>query len=63
MEDDARDPGFYWVLPIFDVDSDADCWHQKEQPAYWDGSTWTMLGVEEESWQPIWVGERIEKKA
>lgn len=55
----ARAPGFYWVKPIFDVDSDADSWFQQEQPAYWDGTTWTMLGVENESWQPIWVGEPV----
>lgn len=56
---EAREPGFYWVLPIFDVDGDADSWHQKHQPAYWDGTIWHMLGVEDEAWQPKWVGERI----
>lgn len=56
--DPNREPGFYWVKPTFDVDSDAHSWVNREQPAYWDGVEWQMLGVEE--WRPIWVGDRIE---
>lgn len=57
-EERAREPGFYWVLPTFDVDSDADEWSQKHQPAYWTGDRWAMLDTDE--WYPIWVGDRIE---
>ena len=57
----TRAPGFFWVLPIFDVDSDADSWVSKEQPAYWDGKIWHMLGVEDEAWQPIAVGEPVQR--
>jgi len=55
--DVTREPGFYWVLPVFDVDSDADSWRQHEQPAYWDGERWAMLDTED--WAVRWVGSRI----
>jgi hypothetical protein len=57
-----REPGFYWVIPIFDVDTDADDWRQKLQPAHWDGTRWAMLDTEDwgEIWVEIWVGDKIE---
>lgn len=55
--DVTLEPGFYWVLPVFDVDSDADSWRQHEQPAYWDGERWAMLDTED--WAVRWVGSRI----
>lgn len=58
-----RAPGFYWVRPIFDPDTDnppgeyPNC----DQPAYWDGLRWELLGTED--WGVCWVGERIQPPA
>lgn len=58
-EDKAREPGFYWVLPVLDVDTDnpLGTYPNCMQPAYWTGTRWEMLGTEE--WYPRLVAERI----
>jgi hypothetical protein len=60
-------PGsFYWVLPVFCVDTDADHWSQKEQPALHLGhDRWAYIGVDEgeDPWPVRWVGEEIALKS
>jgi hypothetical protein len=55
--DEDRAPGFYWVLPVFDADSDPDGWMNAEQPAYWTGEKWEMLATED--WQVRRVCEPV----
>lgn len=56
-------PGsFYWVLPVFDADTDADHWSQKVQPALYLGDDrWSFIGFDEsdEQWPVRWAGEEI----
>jgi hypothetical protein len=57
---------FYWVLPVFDPDTDLD-WQNEVQPASRlagrsdDGSLlWDCIGLDEPSdWTMRWIGERI----
>ena len=37
-----REPGFYWIVPVLDVDCDEEDfeWMNNVQPAYWDGTRW-----------------------
>lgn len=71
LENAQREPGFYWVLPVHDVDADTwdhddtdgsnericNHWSNQEQPAYWTGERWALLDTE--SWSVRWVGEQI----
>lgn len=50
-------PGFYWVLITFDPDAEAE-WVNSEQPAYWDGTRWHLIGCESD-WPIRWFGEEI----
>lgn len=58
---EPRKPGFYWIVPVLDVDCDEKDfdWMNNTQPAYWDGSSWAMLNSEDRDWQPRWIGGEI----
>ena len=56
-----REPGFYWIVPVLDVDCDEEDfeWMNSTQPAYWDGTRWAMLNSEDRQWETRWVGDKI----
>ena len=51
---------FYWVVPVFDPDTD-NTWELAIQPARFAGDgEWNCLGVEgENNWPMRWVGDEI----
>lgn len=66
-DDKQREPGLYWVLPVYDVDAPgwdyekcervSEHWSNEVQPAYWDGEVWNLMGTED--WDVRWVGDPI----
>lgn len=51
---------FYWILPVFDPDTDNE-WENEPQPARYEGDgRWTCLGIEGISnWPARWVGDKL----
>lgn len=56
---------FYWVMPVIDVDSEAD-WEADTQPARYAGKNdrgenlWNCLGIDGASnWPMRWIGDEV----
>lgn len=57
---------FYWVIPVFDPDTD-DAWEHDQQPARFAGRSesgellWNYLAIDGNSvWSVRWIGEEID---